>query len=460
MIPTSSIVQKFIQQHNLISKRDQILVAISGGPDSVFLVYCLKELGYSLALAHVNYQLRGEASELDQALVQRLSKQCDIPLHLLKADPKTYAIDHQVSLQVACRDIRYAFFGELLQQYAYSCCATAHHLDDQIETILMSFMKGNSPAVFKGIPVRRGFYIRPLLCLQKEEILTYLTSNHLSYRIDQSNLESKYLRNQIRHSIIPALEDIQPSAVSQIRERFSWYQTQQLVLKRLLESFAINAITEQAFSKHIQLSEIQKALGAEAAVLLLAHVLDTWGIHGYDIWRVVDLLNSPSGKQVSVDNGQFIRDRHGISFLKDRAVPSPIQIAELIPSEQQTIHWQGNVLSFSFSSSFPDNFGEHGIYFLDKALLQGQLLLRNWQEGDRMIPLGMKRQKKLSDIFVDEKYSPVAKRNAWVLCDDTGIVCLGGFRISDRVRLSSRSKHILMIREKAIQTGNNNEQSQ
>lgn len=456
MNQVSSIVQKFIQTHDLISQRDRILVAISGGPDSVFLAYCLHQIGISIGLAHVNYHLRGEDSQLDQQLVEAYAKEWGVPLHIHQANPQILAQEKQISLQVACRDIRYDFFGHIIEAHGYTACATAHHQDDQVESLLMSLLKGNSPSLMKGIPVRRSFYIRPLLCLGKQEILASLKEEKLAFRIDSSNLKTIYQRNQIRHEVLPSLETFQPSVRQQLLERYSWYQGQKQFLDQVLASLAPKAIQKKGDSILINLSECRSLYGASASAQLLAYILASWGYHGNYLWQIISLLEAQVGKKVIVEQGEFIRDREGIMFLQQTGKPSHDVLTVSLPegSEPIQLEWHNHLLEFRIIHSFPADLSPQNIYYLDVASLYGSLQLRSWKQGDRMTPFGMKREKKLSDIFVDEKYDTASKRAAWVLCDEAGIICLSGFRISDRVRISPLSQTILVVEEYTVSSEN------
>ena len=297
MDPLLTIVQQYMHRNDLFAPKHRILVAISGGPDSVFLAHCLQELGYSIGLAHVNYQLRGAASQADEALVRKYADRWGVPCYVIQATPKKYAADQVVSLQVACRDIRYAFFEGLIEEEGFDRCATAHHASDQVETILMNFLKGNSTSVLKGIPSERGQYIRPLLQLNKEEILAYLEDHQLAYRIDESNLQQTYLRNQIRHSLIPSLEQIQPSAKAQIVERFSWYRLQHELLTNLMAPILQTSLGIRHGFPHLNTQIIGQQFGSEASKVFLAHQLEQWGIHGQELWQGVQLLESKSGNR-------------------------------------------------------------------------------------------------------------------------------------------------------------------
>lgn len=445
MASLDTIVQHFIQKHGLIPQDTPILVAISGGPDSVFLAHILRELGYKIGLAHMNYHLRGEESTLDQGLVEQYANQWQIPYHIQDADPKEYAKRHQKSLQVACRDLRYQFFEEILDKEPYKLCATAHHADDQVETILMSLLRGNGTSVLKGIPVQRERYIRPILPVNKREILAYLDKHHLPYRIDQSNLDKIYIRNQVRHDLIPSLEDIQPAARQQILSRFTWYQAQEQLLHTLLQPYIEGAVRVQENDKYIELAPIQSRLGLQGTLVLLNHVFEAWGIHGHIRQQAVNLLSSESGKWVDTAVGRLMRVRDGFHLSPDIQSDIRQEIQMDSKSWPQVVSWGSRKLEFAREVSFPTDFTLKHKYYLDADQLIAPLYLRSWQTGDRMIPLGMRQHKKLSDIFIDEKYDAIQKQEAWLLCDQKGIVCLGGFRIAERVRLSPESSNILSI---------------
>lgn len=444
-----SLVEQYIQDalSDLgIPDTCKILVATSGGPDSIALCHALKRLNFQIGLAHVNYQLRGAASDLDQALVEEHARIHDHPIHVKVVDMASIASEKKESLQQLARDIRYSFFEDLLSKENYDICATAHHADDQVENLLMSLLQGNGFPLLRGIPERRGPYVRPMLKCNKSEIYAYLQTEKIAFREDESNQKTDYLRNRFRHEIIPVLEQIQPQTQKHLIERNSWYQYQ----LKFLEKILIEAFRKAGGDRDLLNWEAFKdAYGIEHLPLLIVFCLDKWGIHGHEMWNASDLMKAQSGKMMLCKSGKLLRTRKGLQFIRKR----PEQEVQLI-NLQVFISFFPNKLNLRIFETemlierIPrGNFKsfEVGKLYMDLDKLSLPIKLRPWKHGDKMQPLGMKSHKKVSDILIDEKIELVEKEKCILVEAADEIVGLSDLRVSEKVKIDHSTKELLVF---------------
>jgi len=428
-------VSAFIQQHRLISKGDKVLVAISGGADSVCLAWVLQKLGVEIGLAHVNYHLRAEDADGDEAFVRQLATNWQLPLHVHHADPSQK--DETLSTQVWAREARYGFFERLMDAEGYACCALAHHADDHTETLLLSLMRGGLPVLLQGIPLKRDRYIRPLLAVSRAEIEAALEQVEMDFRTDASNHSLTYLRNRIRHQVIPAMRTIHPEISAHVRKRADWYTLQYALIEKVLAPYLKE-------THHLPFSRFSQQVGETYLPLLAVQWAHGLGIRGGLLEEVERLVQSETGKYVQAKGGKVVRTREGFEWVPGEAnLLVSFFIAEadsgkIFQMLSQRAEWIA-------TATEPYQFGRKSHLYVDREQLFFPLHVRTWREGDRMQPMGMKGFKKLSDIFIDEKYSPTQKASALVIEDQKGIIALSGFRIAERVKIQPTSGQVACL---------------
>ena len=439
-------VKSFIQKHQLFSQEDPLLVAISGGPDSIFLAWCLYNLGYKISLAHVNYGLRGKDSEHEESLVWEYADKWRVQCFVRRVGEEEWAKKNKDSLQMLARKIRYDFFENCMEKTDISICATAHHADDQVENLLLSLAKGNSFSIFNPIPVQRGPYVRPLLGIYKNEILHELSKEGIEYSTDYTNKENIYQRNRIRNEVIPTFQKINPAFPQHILKRNEAFSRQMALLENLLEEQYQAYVEEGPGQNLLNLKSIKWGKYGAYADVILSYCLMKWGIHGHLYQEGLRLLYSASGARIEISVDQALyRTRDGILLEKKRVVETDSNW-EL--REESQLPWERKLFDFTIrvTNSNSDRLEfEPGKFYLDSSKIFFPLTFRGWKVGDRMIPFGMKGSKRLSDIFVDEKYSPVDKKKAIVVESGGEIVALSGFRISEQVKVDFRTKNVLVV---------------
>lgn len=435
-----------LEKHHPIPKNGQILIGISGGPDSVYLAFLLYTMGYRISLAHVNYGLRNLDSIKEEELVNAYAKDWNVPIYIKRENPKDRMLDSGDSLQQIAREIRYEFFEGLMQRHDISHCAIAHHADDQVESILMSLIKGNADRVMHAIPISREQYVRPLIYLSRAEILEGLREAQLSYSHDISNDSNDYLRNQIRNQVLPLLEEINPSIRGQLLRKESLYQDQ----KKSLDQYAAHYLAKGLKSPHhFSWEEIEEELSSEQLTHVLILLLNHWGLHGNDLWNSLALKDSLSGKMILTAKGKIIKDRKAFILQKGEK-------SDAGEKHYRIESWQGKE-SFQLENweivleeVKEADFSKKGSYYFSLDELNFPVNFRKVSRGDKMKPLGMKQHKKLSDIMIDSKWSQPKKEQAILMEDQKKICLLIDFRISEEIKLSKTKERILELRFRSI----------
>jgi tRNA(Ile)-lysidine synthase len=439
-----SSFEQFIKTEHLFHPKDRLLLAVSGGVDSVVLCALCHAAGYDFEIAHCNFQLRGEESNGDEQFVKELAQQYGAVFLVQKFETEKYASENKLSIQVAARELRYQWFASILHSepgvaneegqkssgVMNGLLLTAHHADDNIETILMNFFKGSGINGLKGILPKQSHIIRPLLFASKEAILAFAQENQLVFREDSSNSSDKYTRNYFRNQLIPGLEKVFPQVkenllhnVERFRGIHSIYQTSIEQLKKKLM---------MKVGKDIQLP-VLKLLQTAALSTVLYELLKDFGFTAHQTTEVQKLLASESGKYVASGTHRILRNRkwlilsalnsmeasHFLIQEKDDSIIFPMGILHLSTSEQP-----GKIEKDAFVAQ------------LDARDISFPLLLRKWSTGDYFYPLGMTKKKKLSRFFIDQKYSLIEKENLWVLEANKKIIWIPGIRMDDRFKVT------------------------
>lgn len=424
-------VQRFIEEKDLFNLHDKVLVALSGGADSVALLRILLSLGYTCECAHCNFHLRGLESDRDESFVRQLCEEHSIPLHVTHFDTSAYAKEHHLSIEMAARELRYEWFEQIRKEIGASVIAVAHHRDDSVETFLLNLMRGAGINGLKGIPVKNGYIVRPLLSVSREGILDYLQSIKQDYVTDSTNLEDEYMRNKIRLNILPLMKEMNPSVMETIQETtFRLSEVASIYQQDRMEAIAhkVTFLSPEMF--RISLTDILEDV---APISLLHEVLSPKGFNASqirDIYR--SLSSSQSGKRFFTTEWEVLRDRE---YLWIQKKGSSQLIPELIIEEIE------RTLSFVIPR-------DKHIACLDADLLNHPLTIRKWEKGDKFVPLGMNGKKKVSDYLTDKKFSLFQKENQYVVCSGEDIIWLVNERSDHRYRITDSTQRILLIQIK------------
>jgi len=400
-----------------------ILVAVSGGVDSMVLASMLYEEGFPIGIAHCNYQLRGADSDADEALVRNWCAEHSIPFHLTRVETQKLAEQSNSSIQMVAREERYLFFEELMTDYGYVVTALAHHANDRVESLIMNVLRGTGFRGFQGMPPKRDNYIRPLLGFTKDEIRTFANENNVPFREDASNSKTDYQRNWIRLRVLPMLQVSDTNAFDKLLQLCARVESELLNYEKWIQERHEEMLTEHGVS-------IEKLQQSKAPFTILKELLEPKGFTSNHIFEVMEILHSEPGSEIFSDTHRVVKDR------------DELLISELNLKENQPI-LRFETLNRSDVKSLKT---EPNVAFLDADKInQSELKTRKWQRGDKFKPLGMKGWKLLSDFFIDQKLSVPEKEQTWLLTFHNQIVWVIGMRIDDRFKITDSTQKVLKI---------------
>jgi tRNA(Ile)-lysidine synthase len=414
----------------------KLLLATSGGLDSMVMVDLFHKLPFEIAIAHCNFQLRGLESFGDQDFVKNYAEANAIPLFVTQFDTEAFAKDYKLSIQVAARELRYSWFYELLKTENYDYILTAHHTDDNLETFIVNLVRGTGIDGLTGIPTQNEKVIRPFLIFSRSEIEEHAKENNIDWREDSSNASDKYMRNKIRHNLVPILKELNPDFLS------SFYKTQAYLeeTQTMAEDATIMVYQQVAKEKgeeiHFDLKQLKKLPNYKS---YLYQWLNEFGFSAWD--DIYDLVDGQSGKQVFSNDFRLLKNR-------DFLILTPVDFEEedkeyFISKDQMKVNIP---LNLSFSKVADISMDSNSAIFVDEQKLLFPLVLRRWKEGDYFQPFGMEgKSKKASKFFKDNKLSLIEKKNTWILCSDNQIVWIVGLRQDERFKIETNTKEILKI---------------
>lgn len=430
------ILQNHIDKEIPYLKQKKLLLAVSGGLDSMVLLYLFQELKFDIAIAHCNFQLRGMESFGDQKFVQDYAEANRIPVFVTQFDTEAFANDYKLSTQVAARELRYNWFYELLEEENFDYILTAHHADDNLETFLINFTRGTGLEGLTGIPVENDKIIRPLLFLTRNEIDEYAKEHEIQWREDSSNTSDKYVRNKIRHHLVPILKELNPNFMASFLKTENYLQQSQSMVEDAASMVYQQVAHEAEDQIHFDLSKLLELSNYQS---YLYQWLKEFGFTAWD--DIYDLVNGQSGKQVFAPDYRLLKDRNSLIVCPINEKESG---AEFHISENQT---EVNIpLKLSLCKVSDILIESNKTIFVDADRLVYPLVVRKWKTGDIFMPFGMEgKSKKVSKLFKDEKLSLIEKENTWILCSGDQIVWVIGIRADHRFRTVNTTKNILKI---------------
>ena len=417
-------VATYIARQQLIEPGSKVLVALSGGADSVALLRILLSLGYVCEAAHCNFCLRGTESERDEDFVRQLCQEQTVPLHVIHFDTTGEASRKHISIEMAARELRYTWFEQVRQACGAAAIAVAHHRDDSAETFLLNLLRGTGINGLQGIRPRNGYIIRPLLCLNRQEIITYLATLKQNYVTDSTNLEDTYMRNKIRLHLLPLMQQITPAAKENLLKT-----AVHLTDAALLYQQAVNEGRKRILLDGGKAIDIKALLHEPAPKTLLFEVLHPLGFNESQIENIYRSLQSQPGKKFSTGKWTVIKDRDQLLIIEE---------------QQKNIPPVLDIQTYDYTPDFNIPHDKHSAAF-DTGKLLHPLSLRLWQQGDSFVPFGMKGTKKVSDYLTDRKFSLAQKEQQWVLCCGEDIIWLVGERSDNRFRVNDATQSITIV---------------
>ena len=428
-------VERFIEEHRLLAHGDKVLVAISGGADSVALLVALRKLGYECEAIHCNFHLRAQESNRDEQFTKELCERLGITLHIVHFDTNTYAKEKGISIEMAAREQRYAAFEEHRSVIGAQYIAVAHHRDDSAETMLLNLVRGTGIKGLRGIQPKNGNIIRPLLCVGHDEIIDYLKWRSESFVTDSTNLTCDYTRNKIRLEVIPKLAEINPSILATLAATAQRISDAERIYRHAIE---------EATERVKQGNEIDiEALAKEIAPATLLHeILSPYGFNSAQIDDILHSMESDGGKQFHTAEWDVIKDRKKLIIAKRDCTD---RLEAPLPAEGsfETQHGTLTITHATFNGEIPK---QRNIACLDVDKLHLPLTIRHARNGDRFAPFGMRGTKLVSDYLTDRKKNLKEKESQLVVTDATGeIVWVVNERPSARCCVSERTQTVIML---------------
>ncbi|HEX8576583.1 MAG TPA: tRNA lysidine(34) synthetase TilS [Flavobacterium sp.] len=428
-------LQQHLEEHFTFLKTKRIFIAVSGGIDSMVLLHLFQQLDFEIAVLHCNFNLRATESNEDEFFIQQYCLENKIPFISVTFDTVKYAEDNKMSIQVAARALRYQWFYEQLEQKKFDFILTAHHLDDALETFIINLSRGTGIEGLSGIPMINDKVIRPLLNFDRNEIKAYAIENKIQWREDSSNSSDKYLRNKIRHQIVPVLKEVNPNFMNSFQNTLQHLQQSVSMISDASILVYQQVVEEHPDSKNINIEKLQKLPNHKA------YLYEWLSPFGFTAWTdIYNLISAQSGKQIFSDQYSLLKDRNHM-ILTPREDHNTTEY--LIHKGQEYIN---SPVKLSVCKVTDISITRNTAIFVDANQLVYPLVLRKWKEGDIFQPLGMnKKSKKVSKLFKDEKVSVIAKEKTWILTSNGMIVWVVGIRQDERFRINTATKNILKI---------------
>jgi len=451
---TKTIEQKvinFIDENLLIENGDKILIALSGGGDSVFLLHFLKKFskrfGIEVSAFHLNHKLRGKAALDDAKFCVEFSKRNKIELISISKDVKTYAKKNKISVEEAGREIRYTELSKASKKLECNKIATAHNLSDNVETILLNLFKGTGLKGLTGIPVRRDNIIRPILCLSSDEIRKYLQQNKIEFKVDESNLSNEYERNFIRNEIIPQLKSkLNPRLEEKINSTTTILSEINSYINKQVEESKKKYVVFDGKQLRINLKNISKLDKAFLNIFLKSVIENSFSteLNSENIFSLNDLIKGQTGKTIQLKEDIIaLKDREEL-VLGKRAYRKSEKTVQIKVGDKVKIDGK----TFSIAKVYRKMFKltkNKSVEFISGDKLRRVFEIRAWNKGDKFQPVGMKGTKNISDFLTDEKISSLRKKDQLVLTNDGKVVWVIGLRIDERFKVKPESKNIFKL---------------
>jgi len=434
-----STVQAYIAQHQLLRPGAPVIVGLSGGADSVALLHILTRLGYPCVAAHCNFHLRNDESDADADFAQQTAEALGLPFRRIDFDTADYAHQNGVSTEMAARTLRYEWFETLRRELGAEAIAVAHHRDDNVETVLLNLIRGTGLSGLCGMRPRNGYIVRPLLSVDRHQIVRWLADRHLPFRTDSSNASDVYRRNFVRLRLLPLMEQLNPSVRDAILRMAGHLTDVEAIYRNAIDSHRAHLIDADG-----RIS-IDALLRTPAPHAMLFELLTPYGFTPSQCADIARALSRESGRSFVAPGGRWhlLKDRlHLILYPADEVsadaftltlgseltAPIRLSLEERIVDDTFTISCSPHVATFD----------------ADRIALP--LTLRRWRAGDSFVPFGMTGRKKLSDYFSDHKFSLLHKAAAWILCDASGrILWIVGHRTDNRFRITSKTSRALIV---------------
>lgn len=434
--------EAFIRDEHLFRKGQRLLVTVSGGVDSVVLARLCRSAGYDIEIAHCNFQLRGAESLRDEEYTAQFAGMINAPFHLKRFDTEQFAREQKLGTQESARILRYKWFHELALEKGLDRILTAHHADDNLETMLMNLFKGTGMAGIRGILPLSGLVARPLLFASRSDIESYASEHGIGYVEDSSNLTDTYTRNYLRLNVIPALEEMFPGAADRMKESLGRFREAELLYRQAVDVKLAGLLVRSGDEIHIP---VEKLRITKPLRTVLFEILSPLGFSPAQLDDAIRLMDAETGKYISSASHRLIRNRNWFILSQHRDTEVSVQVVE---RDTEKLKLSLGFLQFAWLAKPVDFTPDPDplVAQIDGDELQFPLTVRSWKEGDYFYPLGMRKKKKLSRFFIDRKLSKTEKEKAMVVLSGDKIVWVIGQRLDDRFKVKPSTNMVLVIK--------------
>jgi tRNA(Ile)-lysidine synthase len=430
----------YINKNNLFTKKDKLLIAVSGGADSTVLCELCSQAGFDFAIAHCNFQLRGAESTRDENFVTALAQKYNVPVFVAKYDTTFYAEKEKLSIQEAARALRYEFFKTLVFKHAFNAILTAHHADDNVETVLMNFFKGTGVKGMRGILPKHENIVRPLLFATRKEIETFTTENNIDFVNDSSNKKNDYTRNYLRNELIPAVEKVYTEVSKNIIQNIERFADVEYLYNESIEKIKKGLIEQKGKEIHIPVLKLAKTKPLQTVIY---EIIKDYNFTAAQVHEVEKLLTADSGKYTTSQTHRILKNRNWLIISNTDAYLNSEHF--LIEADDKAITFPQGKLKIEKLDGVYSMDTNPAIACIDATQIKYPLLLRKWKQGDYFYPLGMDKKKKLSRFFIDLKLSLVEKEKIWVIESDKKIIWVVGLRIDNRVKVTDKTLGVVKV---------------
>ena len=432
--------EKYIGKEKLFSTSEKLILAVSGGVDSMVMLHLFQQLENDFVVAHCNFKLRGAESDSDEIFLRDYCSEKGIEIYVKTFETKEYATTKGISIEMAARELRYCWFKELLNKLQFDYLTTAHHQDDLVETMLINLTRGTGIRGLSGIQPKSGKVIRPLLFANRLKIINYAAANQIPFQEDSSNEELVYQRNIIRHKLIPMFEEINPAFRKNMSKTAGILRETEKIYHQKIDTEKSRLVQKEGDILKIAIEELVKT---EFKPTVLFEILHPLGFNNEQVDEIIQSINADSGKSFYSHSHRLVKDRDYLLVNKlDETIDHRYYIDEdcisIIDPIELDFQQMKRTADYSFSK-------ELAVADFDFDKLQFPLILKKWDQGEYFQPLGMEGFKKLSDFFIDEKLSLPEKENTWILYSGTKIVWIIGKRIDNRFKITENTSKILRI---------------
>ncbi|MCX8021005.1 MAG: tRNA lysidine(34) synthetase TilS [Chitinophagaceae bacterium] len=454
-----SLLNRFLEvvkARQLFSVRDRLLLAVSGGVDSVVLCELCRQGGFTFEMAHCNFRLRGEESDRDEHFVRSLGEKYQVPVHVRRFDTAPYAQEKKISVQEAARALRYEWFSRCVEEMKAKFCrpdseqfmpgihvylVTAHHADDSIETVFMNLFRGTGLHGLTGIPEKNDFIRRPLLCFFKQELADFAREQQLMFVEDSSNASPEYTRNYLRNDWIPAVQQIYPRVKENLYRNIERFRETERLYKLAVGEIKKKLMKKKGEEWHIPVKQLMQFNNRA----LIYEIISEFGFTEKQIDEVVKLAEALSGKYIDAPDGKYriVKHRHWLIMHATREAQASLFVIE---ENTDSVIFPGGRLSLrKKNENNPSPLPGQNKVRVDAGEIQFPLILRRWKAGDYFYPLGMKKKKKIARFLIDLKLSKPEKENVWVLESQKKIIWVLGYRIDERFKITERTEDYLEL---------------